>query len=365
MAEAENLSATAPRDRPGTAPEAPSVEAADASRPGTAPAKSPAKKQPTLLSDILGRSDGGVGMMAPDSRTARSINQDISDKIAHKYGEHVVQADAKRRSSLMPLEELSAVKPDEIDMAKTMKSSMDNVLGLSAGGGGWDSIIENLEFQKQLQFLNTHARTGYFTEVYGADGQYEGDFLYGMRHGQGTHEFRGEVYEGQWKWDQRHGNGTLTKADGSQIRGEWQKGKPHGYVTITETKDDPKGKIVYEGFFKDGKRDGLGEQVFESGDIYNGGWMNGKLHDRGVYYFANGDKFIGMWKEGLYDGVGVFHYTDGSMSRRVYRDGILMSLQDMDSSSQRYGRALTREGMQKHTRDKEFPRDVFLLDHFR
>jgi hypothetical protein len=223
---------------------------------------------------------------------------------------------------------------------------------------GWDGLLGNEVWQKRLQFLHDHARTGHYVELYGSDGQYDGDFLNGMRHGKGKHTFRGELYDGEWKWDKRHGWGKLTTTEGTVISGEWKEDHEHGFITIV----DRKGPIVDEGEFRNGKRQGLGRQIFESGDMYDGGWCEGKLDDRGVYYFANGDKLYGMWKKGIYHGVGVFHYADGSISRRTYEDGKLMSVQDYDHASQQFGRTLRREHMQKHTQDKEFPKDIFMLN---
>jgi len=308
------------------------------------------------------------GQAEHDPATPRDAAMDqslaVTDKISRKYAEHVKEAEQKRLERLAPLNLPGSVPPDERELMKSMKGELDVVLskvGMEPGAEhlphGWDALEKNSDFQKTIQHLAQHGRTGEFIEQYGRDGRYEGKFLHGMRYGQGVHEFRGEVYEGEWKWDNRHGYGTLTMKDGSKVKGQWSKGKPHGLVTITDAQDN----IVYEGEFQNGKRHGLGRQVFENGEKYDGGWKDGRLHDRGVYHFSNGDKLYGMWSDGLYDGIGVFHYTDGSISRRVYKKGLLMSVQDYEGTSQRFGRTLTRQGMQRHTGDKEFPREVFLL----
>lgn len=317
--------------------------------------------------DATGKSqpegEGGADDGAdPGSRRFAVPKPEVSGRIAQRYCRNVKESEANRRQNFVPMDQKASVLPTELDVARTMKGDLD-VVSQRAGGGRahpqhWDKLLGEDGFQKQLQFLCSHARTGHFIEQYGTEGMYEGEFLYGMRHGKGTHEFRGEVYDGEWKWDNRHGWGTLNLADGSQIKGEWQAGKPHGFISMI----DPKDIAVYEGEFRDGKRHGLGRQLFESGDMYDGGWKEGRLHDRGVYYFTNGDKLYGMWRDGVYDGIGVFHYADGSISRRVYKDGRLMSVQDYEHSSQKFGRTLTREGMQRHTQDRNFPKDVFLLN---
>lgn len=315
------------------------------------------------------------GRPPPSPRVVNS--HEVSKKIARHYASSVRDAENQRLRRLAPIAS-GPFKPDEKHMSRSMKKELDIILnrvgttsgGVESSGDGkdsvgsgkasndaWDKLLTNDNFQKKMQFLTQHARTGHFVEQYGGEGRYEGDFLYGMRHGKGTHTFRGEVYDGEWKWDQRHGNGSFTAADGSQIIGEWEAGKPHGYTQMI----DKKGDRVYEGVYKSGKRHGLGMQIFESGDRYDGNWYEGKMHDRGVYYFSNGDKFYGQWSHGKYDGIGVFHYADGSISRRTYKDGLLMSVQDYEHTSQRFGRNLTRQGMQTHTADAAFPKEVFLL----
>mmetsp|Transcript_8930 Transcript_8930/g.24757 ORF Transcript_8930/g.24757 Transcript_8930/m.24757 type:complete len:348 (-) Transcript_8930:141-1184(-) len=311
------------------------------------------------LTGSAGSAALGGSSVPPSPRLA--ARPDVSDRIVLRYANDVRDVEAKRLQTFVPLDRREPVLPCERSMARTLKRDSDHVLK-QAGNGvvAWDehqSREPYHTFQKQLQHLHNYSKTGQFIEQYGAEGRFEGELLYGMRHGKGEHEWRGEVYQGEWKWDKRHGWGTLSLADGSQIKGEWQAGKPHGYSCMV----DSKGTTTYEGEFRDGKRHGLGRQIFESGDMYDGNWKDGRLHDRGVYYFTNGDRLYGMWNQGKYDGIGVFHYADGSISRRTYKDGVLMSVQDYEHSSQRFGRDLHRDGMMRHTADKKFPKEIFLL----
>ncbi|CAK0814482.1 unnamed protein product, partial [Prorocentrum cordatum] len=187
----------------------------------------------------------------------------------------VEKADKESQLSHVPLASRGSGKPDATAVAKSLKSDMDGLLkkaGMrrTSDGGTWDNLFSSSGFKHQLQFLEQHSKSGHFREEYAnGEGSYDGEFLYGMRHGKGTHVFRGEAYEGDWKWDNRHGWGVCTLPSGSQIRGEWQGGKPHGFVTILEKEG---GRVTFEGEFRDGKRSGLGRQVFDSGDSYDGGW---------------------------------------------------------------------------------------------
>lgn len=345
------------------------------------------QKPLSLLSSSLSRNPA----VREGKNLADSTSGPKSRAIVDRYAAEVREADRNRKLGFLPMQQQIQYAPAGLDIARDLRAELNDLTEAAAASGakgfaakacqacgtpwlpdesfcrkcgkkqigiGWDNLLGNDKFQKRMQYLHEHARTGHFTEQYGPDGLYEGDFLHGMRHGKGKYEFRDEVYEGEWKWDHRHGWGELRCNDGTIIKGEWQNGKPHGYASVV----DQKGTVIYEGEFKDGKRHGLGRQVFESGDMYDGGWQNGRLHDRGVYYFTNGDRLYGMWREGIYDGVGVFHYADGSISRREYRDGLLMTVQDYEHATQRFGKTLTRDGMQKHTRDRDFPKEVFLLN---
>lgn len=351
-------------DRPGTGGSVVSARSQDPNPRGKARESMLGVSLNRTLGDRPKSSDSTVA--GSTGRGSTMINPAVSKNIANRYASEVKASDRSRKQNYKSMEQVVEVKPDGIDVARDMRRDINAMMNTplktkgktAIGGGGWDSLFTNQTFQKQMQFLHDHARTGHFTEQYGADGWYEGEFLHGMRHGKGKHEFRDEVYEGEWKWDQRHGWGSMRNPDGTVIKGEWTQGKPGGFASVI----DQKGTVVYEGEFKGGKRHGLGRQLFESGDMYDGGWQEGRLHDRGVYYFTNGDKLYGMWNKGIYDGVGVFHYADGSISRRAYKDGLLMSVQDYEHASQRFGKTLTREGMQKHTRDRDFPKDVFLLN---
>eukprot|EP00913_Durusdinium_trenchii_P018843 g17706.t1 len=203
---------------------------------------------------------------------------------------------------------------------------------------------------------------------------YEGEFLYGLRHGKGKHTYQGEVYEGSWLWGQRHGKGVCIQTDGTKVIGSWKDGKLEGAVTI----EGKTGGTLFEGEFKAGKRDGFGRQVFPNGDTYAGGWKDGIMHDRGVYHFANGDHLEGIWHEGKYHGPAYFRGADGSVSRRVYQNGVLLTCQegcaafetklqqteyshrliweDYFLESQKFSKEMSRDVMQKHTALWEYPK---------
>merc|ERR1719384_1550583 len=59
--------------------------------------------------------------------------------------------------------------------------------------------------------------------------RYDGEWLAGKRHGEGTFTFaKGGRYAGAWADDERDGRGTFYYADTSMYEGEWRKSKRHG-----------------------------------------------------------------------------------------------------------------------------------------
>jgi hypothetical protein len=80
--------------------------------------------------------------------------------------------------------------------------------------------------------------------------------------------FEGNIYEGEWKDGKRNGQGTLTYSDGRKFIGE----------------------------FKDGLLNGQGTETNSSGYKFEGVWKDGYIWE-GVLYDPNGDLFM-IYKNG-------------------------------------------------------------------
>lgn len=92
---------------------------------------------------------------------------------------------------------------------------------------------------------------------------------------------------------------------------------------------------VYEGNWKNNKREGIGYERFQSSgndgssqdlkdntdcDIYQGEYMMGRAHGRGVYVWQNGETYDGEWYKGMRQGKGIWkginnQYYDGEWSK--------------------------------------------------
>ncbi|KNC48087.1 CMRP Flagellar component [Thecamonas trahens ATCC 50062] len=72
---------------------------------------------------------------------------------------------------------------------------------------------------------------------------------------------------------------------------------------------------VYEGEWKDDKRDGRGKLVSASGEVYEGEWKADKRHGFGKHVYADGRAYVGPWRRGARHGLGKLVYVDGTAVR--------------------------------------------------
>tara|TARA_B110000003_G_scaffold229332_1_gene231132 strand:+ start:495 stop:1313 length:819 start_codon:yes stop_codon:yes gene_type:complete len=79
----------------------------------------------------------------------------------------------------------------------------------------------------------------------------------------------GDIYEGGFVDGHFHGQGTSTFSDGSSYVGE----------------------------YKDGKRNGQGTQTFSDGSSYVGEYKDGEKHGQGTYVYENGHSWTGEWNK--------------------------------------------------------------------
>lgn len=47
-------------------------------------------------------------------------------------------------------------------------------------------------------------------------------------------------------------------------------------------------KMLFEGEYDQGQREGYGRAIFKNGNVYEGGWLDWDLSGQGVVYFAEG-----------------------------------------------------------------------------
>ena len=191
--------------------------------------------------------------------------------------------------------------------------------------------------------------------------------------GEGTYLYTNAKYWGNWKDGKRDGFGVLTRDDGSSMyKGNWSNNKKNGFGSfywsngdryegnwvddnrsgqctfywytgdrfvgqftddnitengITTRKAIPKlcisgdcnngfGKFgftnaVYEGYFKNGKREGNGKTIAWDGGIYEGDYVNDLKNGKGKFTFDDESVYDGDWINGRRTGKGVIVWGKG------------------------------------------------------
>mgnify|MGYP001160930311 FL=1 len=152
-------------------------------------------------------------------------------------------------------------------------------------------------------------------------GTYEGNFYYNMRHGNGTFTYAsGDIYSGHWRRGIEHGTGMFTSSE-ETYTGGWVRGKRHGHGRWNSVyhgnynggwkRGFRHGKGVhiyktgekYEGGFSCGERTGFGVLSGPNGElIYSGFWLKDVYNGRGTLV-QNGISFKGTWEDGNREGV--------------------------------------------------------------
>ena len=112
------------------------------------------------------------------------------------------------------------------------------------------------------------------------------------------------MYVGQASYTTREGRGGFYYSDdGTMWVGYWE-GNNKGKYGKMISKD---GKVMYEGEYKNGKRNGYGRMNFNSGEWYEGEFKDGKREGKGVFHWDKECYWEGMFKENEMNGMGVYH----------------------------------------------------------
>lgn len=103
---------------------------------------------------------------------------------------------------------------------------------------------------------------------------------------------------------------TFTNGKGSQLHyvGQVKEGKANGYgVALLNTGSR------YVGEWQNNERHGHGTYYWKDGEYYEGTYSNDKRNGQGTYYWPNGEKYVGQWKNDQRSGKGAFYSKDGKI----------------------------------------------------
>ena len=128
---------------------------------------------------------------------------------------------------------------------------------------------------------------------------YEGEYRYNKRDGYGIeYQKDGNVYKGNWRYGVKHGKGVLHDSKSNQDYNQtWSYGDlKHGMVL----ERNQEGMVIYEGEYRNNKRDGYGTEYYGNGRKYEGYWKNGVKHGKGIFYIPNtNESYEEVWENGI------------------------------------------------------------------
>ena len=133
---------------------------------------------------------------------------------------------------------------------------------------------------------------------------YKGDFLNGKKHGKGKIEINiikkknsdnnnnknenkigKKIYEGDWEYDYINGDGI-------------------------EIIENEKGKIIYNGHFIKGKKNGKGKLILSNGCEYYGDFNNDSIEGNGIFKWNDIKYYNGQWSDNYINGFGILNEDD-------------------------------------------------------
>lgn len=122
----------------------------------------------------------------------------------------------------------------------------------------------------------------------------------------GGQSFAESGYQGERNaFNRFHGQGTYVNSRG-KYEGNWVDGVKSGQGVFTA-----KGGESYTGQWADNKRNGTGKQVYSDGSSYQGQWKANKRHGGGTLTFKNGDALTGKWTADNFSGSGRYKFKQG------------------------------------------------------
>ena len=109
---------------------------------------------------------------------------------------------------------------------------------------------------------------------------------------------------------------VIKRYDNGIYEGEFKNGKKEGYGIYKYNTGD-----IYEGEFKNDLKDGKGKYLYSNKEVYEGDFKEDHFEGKGVYIYNGGDKYSGEYKKDKRDGKGVYLYSNGNKYEGECKNG--------------------------------------------
>ena len=125
------------------------------------------------------------------------------------------------------------------------------------------------------------------------------------------------IYLGEAEQNLPQGRGCfIYKGDNLQWIGYFENGEKSNYGKLY----NDEGKLIFEGEYKNGIRNGEGTYYYSGGLKYEGQFVNGLREGKGTFYWEDDTRWEGTFKNNEMDGEGIF-YAKGESYPVVYKNG--------------------------------------------
>lgn len=155
--------------------------------------------------------------------------------------------------------------------------------------------------------------------IYNDGDYYQGEFDDNKPNGKGvlvrTTEFI-VTYKGDFRDGLKDGFGEERISDGSYYEGQFIKDYKSGIGKFTWPDE-----TVYQGHFNKNEIDGFGRMIYPENKIYIGNWKNNKIEGKGIFLWPDGKFYLGNYHSEKKNGFGIFLFTNGKRYEGYWLQG--------------------------------------------
>ena len=99
-------------------------------------------------------------------------------------------------------------------------------------------------------------------------------------------------------------------------KGKWRK--------ISSNPNQKQAFNQYDGFYREDKKNGYGEFVWESGNKYCGNYHMDERQGYGTMKWTDGSVYHGHWYRGVQHGIGIMYFPDGKKRAGFFQQNMFM-----------------------------------------